>query len=129
MPTTFERLAIGLRRHPVRLALEVGVALSAMWSLIEPAQAFLQLPLGGWPRFSVLLVAALLIGAWRAMPPDSKTARIPGSTSRITILYSDIFAERGVIAVPVNDFFDSAIGSQCFGKERPWADYRAFVQR
>ena len=110
MPTTLERLTIGLRRHPVRFAIEVGVSLSAMWSLIEPAQAFLQLSLGGWPRFSVLLVAAVLIGAWRAMPSDSKTARIPGTTSCITIQYSDLFAERGVIAVPVNDFYDSAIG-------------------
>jgi hypothetical protein len=105
------RILLGIRRHPIRFLVESGVAFAAGWSLIEPLQAFLSLPVAGWSRLLVLAAVALSVGAARVAPPDSKSVSIPGTTARITIAYRDLFAERGVIAVPVNEFFDSALGA------------------
>ena len=104
------RIHLGIRRHPIRFLLESGVAFAASWSMIEPLQAMLSAPIEGWSRLLALVAVALIVGAARAAPPDSRTVSIPGTTSRITVAYRDLFTERGVIAVPVNVFFDSALG-------------------
>jgi hypothetical protein len=106
------RIALGFSRHPLRFLLETGVAFAAGWSLIEPMLAFF--PKGsvaGWPHFLTLAALAVAVGVARVTPADSKTANIPGTTSRLTISYRDLFAESGIIAVPVNEFFDSSIGA------------------
>ena len=106
------RVLLGLLRHPIRFLAESGLAFAAGWSLIEPLQAFFTgLPVAGLSRFLTLAAIAIAVGAARVAPSNRKTASIPGTTSRITIAYGDLFSERGIIAVPVNEFFDSALGA------------------
>lgn len=111
MPPLFQRIAIGFRRHPVKMAIESGIAFAAYWSVIDAIQAMLKFDITGWPRFLLLVAAAIVTGILRATPADSGTAAISGSTTRLSISYRNLFEERGVIAVPVNEFFDSALGA------------------
>jgi hypothetical protein len=104
------RILLGLRRHPIRFLIESSVAFAAGWSLIEPLQAMLAAPVQGTSRFLALALTALVAGVARVTPVNRKTVSIPGTTTRITIAFQDLFAAEGVIAVPVNEFFDSALG-------------------
>lgn len=111
MRALLPRVALGISRHPIRIIVESGVAFAALWTLLEPIVAFLQVNVTGWPKFVALVFAALIVGIWRALPADEQTVALPGSTTKLTIKYGDILAERGMIAVPVNEYFDSAIGA------------------
>ena len=111
MSRFMKRLLIGFHRHPIRVAVETGVAFAAFWTLVDASQAFLQFSLGGWPRFLMLIALSVLTGAWRAAPSGSRTVRIPGSNSRLTVVYADLFSERGIVAVPVNEYFDCLLGA------------------
>jgi len=104
------RILIGLHRHPIRFLIESGVAFAAGWSLIEPLQAMLAAPVQGTSRFLALALMAVVVGIARVTPVNRMTALIPGTTTRLTIAFQDLFEAEGVIAVPVNEFFDSVIG-------------------
>ena len=111
MPAILKRALIGIQRRRVRVVVESGVAFAALWTLVDATQSFLQFQFGGWPRYVAFIVLSVVAGVWRAVPPDSRTVRIPGSNSRLTVTYADLFAEKGIIAVPVNDFFDCLVGA------------------
>ena len=110
MPSFLGRLLLGVRRHPIRLLLESGVGYLALWGLLEPAQAFLQLNLASTPKFALLVGASLTIGLWRMLPANRASRQIAGTTTSLSIEYADVFDQRGVVAVPVNEFIDCEVG-------------------
>ena len=110
MRSFLQRVALGIRRHPIRIIVESGVAFAAFWAVLDPIQSMLAIQMTGWSRFLSLVATAFIAGVLRATPVDSGSAPIAGSTTRLSISYRDLFDERGVIAVPVNEYFDSALG-------------------
>lgn len=104
------RIILGLQRHPIRVVVEAGIAFAALWTALEATQSFLQFTLIGGAKFGVLLGISLVVGVFRALPTNKRSAIIPGTSARLTITYGNLFHERGVIAVPVNEYFDCLMG-------------------
>ena len=107
----FRRIIVGLSRHPARTVAEAAGVYIVLWSLADPARELLQLSFSGWRPYAVLTAVSVLVGVLRAMPRQHVRRRIGASGTQVTVKFGDLFAEKGVRAVPVNEFFDSVLGA------------------
>lgn len=110
------RLNIGLRRHwkifPVWMLHVFGV----VWAIIEPLSFFLPNSKAVFDIYSpcILLgsvIAAIIYALCRCMEPLEAEIPIKGTNTSIRIMYGDFFKIKSHLAVPVNEFFDSQLGS------------------
>jgi hypothetical protein len=106
-----QRIQVGLRRYPFRWIVEASVVYAAAWSGLEPLFGLLGLAAPGESAYATLVVLSLVLGVWRALPPLEVSGRIAGSNTTVMLSFGNIFATTGVRCVPVNEFFDSELGS------------------
>lgn len=104
------RLHTAFRRHPLRLAIEVAVVYVFLWSLLDPAFAFLGFGPPGARDFILLIALSCLLGLMRALPPLRVGCMLPSSGTQLSIEFGDLFLAGGLRAIPVNEFFDSQLG-------------------
>ena len=105
------RLQLGLRRHPFRFLAEAGLVFGALWTALDAIDnAFPHVTVDSPSKLGILLGVCIVTGLIRAIPSSSSSHRIGGSNSRFTVRFGDLFAEPGVRVIPVNEFFDSALG-------------------
>jgi len=101
-PSWINRAGRGVKRHPWRFLIAVGVALAALWGPTEPIAA--TYPTLTKPTLLfVLLALAITIAAARVAAAVDIGLRW-GST-RIRISVGDLFDHPGPIAVPADDLF------------------------
>lgn len=121
-----------LRQHPIAVFGHAFVAFSVAWTTTEALSHFFEwvaLKSARW--FIVMIVGSFAYSIYRAWRPARVVIALPMSNVSIEIVFGDIFAENGVSAIPVNDFFDSEVGlpvsakslhgiflQQCFGGRR-----------
>lgn len=86
-------------------------AYGALWVLIEPLGSFLEdnKP-EGFAWYSALVIVSILVGLWRCRPRCRISLKIPASDSFLEVKFGDIFKEKGVIVIPVNEYFDGCLG-------------------
>lgn len=107
----FARLKVGLRRHSLRALGEAGLAFGAAWTGMDAVDsAYPALAVDTPLALLVLALACLFAGVVRALPPRGISHRIGGTNSRVSVRFGDIFQERGVRVIPVNEFFDCELG-------------------
>lgn len=107
----FSRVAIGLKRHPVRAIAETILCFGVAWTVADAIDnAYPALTIDSPGRLGALVVACLLFGVLRSAPLRSISHRIGGSNSRMTVRFGDLFAEPGVRVIPVNEYFDAELG-------------------
>lgn len=107
----YHSISLGVRRQPGKFIAACFLAYSALWTMIESSAAFVdEAKLSGGKYYLALVLTSVLIGFCIAARPRSTIIKIPNSNTRIRIFFGDIFEQDGILAVPVNDFFDSEIG-------------------
>lgn len=105
------RIAVGVRRHPLRLIASSFVAYSVIWTVLESSSYLVpQLKPQGWLAFGAMVLAGLSVGACRTAPPKAMHVRIKSLDMDIRVQFGDIFAANVAKVVPVNEYFDSALG-------------------
>lgn len=105
----------GLRCRPLSVGHDaiVGfwIAFSLLWATTEVAAHFLAWPVLSDPGLLVAIVilsaANAVRSAWR---PTKVVVPLPLGNVSLEVLFGDIFATDGVVAIPVGEFFDSEIG-------------------
>lgn len=100
-----------LRQQPIALIGRAFIAFSVAWTTTEALSHFF-----GWPALkSIELFVAIILGSvaysihsiWR---PARVVIAAPMSNVAVEIAFGDIFKQDGVVAIPVNEFFDSEVG-------------------
>ena len=83
----------------------------ALWVAVEPISALVgSLKPGGWAEYLVFVALAATGGILRACPKTRIKFQIPASNSSFEIQFGDIFKDRDVVVIPVNDYFDGELG-------------------
>ncbi|MDA8118289.1 MAG: DUF6430 domain-containing protein [Actinomycetota bacterium] len=60
--------------------------------------------------FGAIILCSVIYGTYRMWRPAQIVITAPLSNVSIEVVFGDIFAQEGVAAIPVNEFFDSEIG-------------------
>jgi len=118
-----------LRQHPIALIGHAFVAFSVLWTTTETLSHFFSweaLKEVAW--FIAMIVASVSFSIYKIWRPSRVVIALPMTNVSIELAFGDIFAQDGVAAIPVNEFFDSEIGllvsakslhgiflQQCFG--------------
>ena len=83
----------------------------ALWLAVDSISAFFpSLKLGGLVWYCAVLALATFGGLWRAWPTKRIEFQIPASDSWFEIRFGDVFDGKGVVVIPVNEYFDGELG-------------------
>jgi hypothetical protein len=102
---------LGIKRRPLKFLVEIFLAYSALWTLIESGSYFLpDIKLQGIHFYLALVCVGVLVAFIRAYQHRSISFKIGHSNTKVTVLFGDLFDRDGHLAIPVNEFFDSELG-------------------
>lgn len=104
---------LGIKRRPLAFFFGVFLGYSALWTIVESASYFFpeEVKLQGAAYYKWLLVVSVLIGCLRAYQPQRIRFKIGHSNTAVTVYFGDLFEGGGYQAIPVNECFDSEIGT------------------
>ncbi|MBB5349963.1 hypothetical protein HNR46_000184 [Haloferula luteola] len=107
----FFDLCRGLRLHPWRTAISSFAAFSVLWTLTEAVSYLAETDKirGVWV-LAAFIAASVAYGFWLVWKPTKVTIKIADTNSKIEISFGDLFAQEGVRAIAVTEFFDTEIG-------------------
>ena len=99
------------RRHVQDFLLGGFATYGALWLAIESISAFfVSLKPEGVVWYCALLVLSVIGGVWRAWPTKRIEFPIPASDSSFEIRFGNVFEGKGVVVIPVNEYFDGDLG-------------------
>ena len=102
---------LGLKRHPLQFIAATFLAYSALWTIVESTTYFFtDLNLKGFAYYCVLVGLSLVIAFWRVKQKHAIKIRLAHSNTIINVYFGNIFEQKGYIAIPVNECFDSELG-------------------
>lgn len=106
------RISHGIRRNPRRFFEMVFTSYGVTLSCLEAIdRAFPDTGCGTLHCIFVSFVICLFLGAIFVRLPLKMSYRIGGGNTKITVKFGDIFEEKGLRVIPVNEFFDSELGA------------------
>jgi Domain of unknown function (DUF6430) len=110
-------ITLGIKRHPQQFFAGIFLAYSALWTVIESLSYFLpQIKLQGAKDYLGLIATAVLVALIRIYQPRAIEFQIKHSNTMVKVYFGNIFSAGGYIAIPVNEFFDSELGSAVSAK-------------
>jgi hypothetical protein len=110
-------ITLGIKRHPLRFFGGIFLAYSALWTVVESLSHFLpQFKLQGAKDYFELIAAAVLIALGRIYQPREIEFQVKHCNTKVRLVFGNIFSAGGYIAIPVNEFFDSELGSAVSAK-------------
>lgn len=104
-------LWISLSKHPIALVGHAFIAFSVAWTTTEALSHFF-----GWAAlksidwFVVIIIASVAYSIYSIWRPARVVISVPMSDVSVEIAFGDLFEQDGVVAIPVNEFFDSEVG-------------------
>lgn len=110
LKNNWKSFRFGYMHHKSRIITQGFLAYSVLWTVIESVTSILKIEIKGAPYYLVLVLLSLLYGIRKIYQPRNIEFKIPSSDTKIKIFYGDIFEQNGMIAIPVNEYFDSEIG-------------------
>ena len=100
-----------LRQGPFLLVVHAFVAFSVAWTMTEAVYHFFSWsPLKSEKWFLAITIASFIYSILKIWRPGRVVIALPMSNVSIEIAFGDIFVQDGVVAIPVNEFFDSELG-------------------
>lgn len=101
----------GIARHPWKTIGYVFTAFSVLFTVIKGINQFFPgVQVEGPYAFIVVILVSLGFGLRRVWKPSRIKVKVANSDTTIEVLFGDLFAQDGVRAIAVNEFFDSALG-------------------
>lgn len=122
----FNRLWLGIRRHPIRAGFALLSSFTALWAFTEPIVALLnvQVTKNNWEWLLGFIVVSIIIAIISVWPKRSASFELTNTNTKVKIEFGDLFRKNGNIVIPVNEYFDSEIGKPV----SPNSVHGAFVQ-
>jgi len=106
----FKGILLGVWNHPWKTLGHIFSGFSISFTLIQIFQHFFpDQKFEGWIRFLCLAFVGIIYGVARMRKPLS--VRFDEITTTIEVIFGDLFQQEGLRAIPVNEFFDSKIGT------------------
>lgn len=104
-------LCRGIKRHPWKTAGYIFTAFSVLFTLIKGINQFFPgVKVEGTAAFVVIILVSVGFGLKKVWKPSKIKIKVANSDTTIEVLFGDLFAQEGIRAIAVNEFFDSALG-------------------
>ena len=101
----------GIKRHPFKTAGYIFTAFSVLFTLIKGINQFFPgVTVEGPLAFGVIILVSIGFGLKKVWKPSDIKIKVANSDTTIEVLFGDLFAQDGIRAIAVNEFFDSALG-------------------
>lgn len=101
----------GIKRHPWKTVGYVFTSFSVLFTIIKAVNQFFPgVKVEGTFAFVFILLIAIVYGLKKVWKPSKIKIKVANSATVIEVLYGDLFAQEGVRAIAVNEFFDSSLG-------------------
>ncbi len=104
------RITLGITRSPRLFAIAFFFGLTGTWAIMEPfVSVYITTPDKYW-FLAILLIPTIIFAIWKVYPKDEITFSLQNTNTNVKIYFGDLFEQKGVIVIGVNEFFDSSIG-------------------
>ena len=101
----------GIKRHPWKTTGYIFTAFSVLFTIIKGVNQFFPgVKVEGPFAFAVIILVSVIFGLKKVWKPSSIKITVANSDTKIEVLFGDLFAQDGIRAIAVNEFFDSALG-------------------
>ena len=101
----------GIKRNPWKTAGYIFTAFSVLFTIIKGINQFFPgVKIEGPLAFAVIILASVIFGLKKIWKPSSIKIKVANSDTKIEVIFGDLFAQDGIRAIAVNEFFDSALG-------------------
>ena len=103
---------IGVVQHYWRVIKSVFICYSVLWTIVESTAFFLRSNNSPDPplwKFAIIGVISILFGVVYSRQKRNITIKTNSFDTKIKVCFGDIFGEDGLIAISVNEFFDSIV--------------------
>jgi hypothetical protein len=106
-----KKLIISISRNPKLFGVSLFFGLTTIWALLEPFVSIYFESINKYWFLLIFLFPSIIIAFIRTFPKNSIVIKLRNTNAIINIKFGDIFNENGNIAIAVNEYFDSEIGS------------------
>jgi hypothetical protein len=104
-------LCRGIRRYPKKLIGYSFTCFSIIFTIVKAVSHFVKgAELTGPVVFGAIIVASVGVGLKRVWKPSKIKIKVSNTNTSIEVLFGDIFLQEGIKVIPVNEYFDSALG-------------------
>jgi len=101
----------GIKGQPVKFGKHVFTSFSVVFTVVSGLTYFFpMLELHGWVHLSIILLGCIIYAGNKVWKPSRIEFKVPTCDTCIEILFGDLFAQDGIRAIAVNEFFDSELG-------------------
>ncbi len=101
----------GVKRHPWKTTSYVFTAFSILFTIIRGVNQFFPgVKVEGPFAFAAIIFVSAIFGLKKVWKPSGIKIKVANSDTKIEVLFGDLFAQDGIRAIAVNEFFDSALG-------------------
>lgn len=109
--TKLQDLGSGLLRHPWRTLVVAFAAFSILWTLTEAITHFLPgVKIEGGYALSIMIIVSLLYSLNRIWKPSRISIKVATTRTVIDVIFGDLFAQDGIKAIAVTEYFESEMG-------------------
>ncbi|WP_321813189.1 MULTISPECIES: macro domain-containing protein [unclassified Paraburkholderia] len=101
----------GVRNHPWKLLANMFTTFSVIQTVILGVSLFVPgVTVSGWIPIVAVLVVSVGWELKKVWKPSRIDLQVANSGTTIEVVFGDLFAQHGILAIAVNDFFDSELG-------------------
>jgi hypothetical protein len=105
-----KNLYLAIKRNPKIFAFSLFFGITSTWALLEPFITIYFSSISKYWFFLFFIPPSLLIAFIKTYPKNNIRIELKNTNTTVNIKFGDIFNQTGVIAIAVNEYFDSEIG-------------------
>src|SRR5712664_816070 len=107
----------GIWRHPWKTTQHIFTSFSVIFTLVKAITHFIPaIKIEG--RFALVsaITVSVIYGLWKVWKPSRVEIPVANCNTVIEVVYGDLFAQEGIRAIAVSEFFDSKSGKPVSSK-------------
>jgi hypothetical protein len=107
-----KNILLGVKRHTIRFLLAIFFGFTALWTVLEPIFAFLDIDTknNGCCYLTAYIIVSFIIAVVVVYPKRKVRFCLTNTNTKIEIVFGDLFNSIGHKVISVSEFFDSKIG-------------------
>jgi hypothetical protein len=107
-----KKITLAISRNPKRFLFSLFFGLTALWAVSEPFVTVFAQNINSNKYWFLIpfVILSIIIAIVRVYPKINVSIPLKNTNTIVNLKFGDLFDEDGVIAIPVNEYFDSKIG-------------------
>jgi hypothetical protein len=105
-------LWFGVTKHKAKTIKHIFTCFSILFTIVKiVTQFFPSIMISGPGPLSIAILVSIGWGLWKVWKPSKASIRIANSNATIEVCFADIFAQDGIRAIGVSEFFETELGT------------------